>query len=283
MNIDIKGGGVMTNIALLQTDIKFCDAEYNQARVKEMIDEAMDGDKRPDIVILPEDWASGFSDEMFHNIENFVEPVDGPSITVLKECAKEHRVWIVGGSIGTQFHDGRRNTTFLINREGEVVGDYSKMHLYSDMDEDVAFLHGTDTNVYDTELGKLGFMNCYDIRFCELARTYALKGADALIVVSNFPNPRLSHWRTILLARAIENQMFVVACNRVGASPMGTYCGHSMIIDPWGNVIAEGGDDEEIITGSVDFGEIEKIRSTIHMFRDRRPGSYSEMLLKPSK
>ncbi len=273
----------MINIALLQTDIKFCDGEFNHKRVRAMIDEAMSSKKRPDMIVLPEDWASGFSDEMFHNIEKFVEPIDGPSVKVLKGCAKKHRVWIVGGSIGTQFEDGRRNTTFLINREGEIIGDYSKMHLYSDMDEDAAFLHGTSMNVYDTELGKLGFMNCYDIRFCELSRIYALKGADGLVIVSNFPNPRLSHWRTLLLARAIENQIFVIACNRVGESPMGTYCGHSIIIDPWGNIIAEGGDDEEIITGSVDFNEIEKIRSTIHMFRDRRPETYSDVLLKPNK
>lgn len=114
-----------------------------------------------------------------------------------------------------------RNTTFLIDRRGEIVGDYSKMHLYSDMDEHVPFANGDKTEVYDTELGRLGMMICYDIRFCELARTYALKKADVLVVTSDFPNPRVNHWRTLLTARAIENQMFVVACNRVGPSLWG--------------------------------------------------------------
>lgn len=271
----------MINIALLQTNIKFCDPEYNYSKVREMIDEAMIAEGRPDMIILPEYWSTGFSDDMFHNIGKYVEPINGPSVTVLKECAREHKVWIVGGSIPTRFNDGMRNTTFLINREGEIVGDYSKMHLYSDMDEDVAFLNGTKMDVYETELGKLGFMICYDIRFCELSRIYALRGADALVVTSNFPNPRLDHWRTLLIARAIENQMFVIACNRVGASPMGTYFGHSIIIDPWGEVISEGGDDEEIVTGTVDFSKIREIRSTIHMFRDRQPNIYSNDLLKP--
>ncbi|MDD2207133.1 MAG: carbon-nitrogen family hydrolase [Aminobacterium sp.] len=273
----------MVNFALLQTDIKFCDPEYNHSHVKEMIDKAMSAQKRPDMIVLPEDWSTGFSDEMFHHMEDFIEPIDGPSVTLLKECAKKHNVWILGGSIGTQFEDGMRNTAFLLNRNGEIVGDYSKMHLYRDMDEDVAYKHGTDMNVYDTELGKVGIAICYDLRFCELFRTYALRGADVVIETSDFPNPRVNHWRTLLLARAIENQMFIIACNRVGASPMGTYCGHSMIIDPWGEVIAEGGDQEEIVTGSVDFSETQKIRDTIHMFRDRRPQSYPDDMWKTNR
>ena len=124
-------------------------------------------------------------------------------------------------------------------------------------------------------------MICYDIRFCELARTYALKKADVLVVTSDFPNPRVNHWRTLLTARAIENQMFVVACNRVGPSPMGTYCGHSLIIDPWGDIIAEGGDGEEIVTGSIDYTKTREVRDLIHMFRDRQPTLYGDTLLKP--
>ena len=268
----------MINIALLQTDIVFCDPEANFRNVEPLFREAMNADIRPDVIVLPEDWSSGFSDKMFHEMEKHVEPLDGPSVTFLKNLAKEFSVWVVAGSISTKFEDGMRNTTFLINRNGEVVGDYSKMHLYSDMDEDVPFLHGDKTEVYDNELGRLGFMICYDIRFPELARTYALKEADILVVTSDFPNPRLIHWSTLLISRAIENQMFVVACNRVGESPMGTYCGHSMIINPWGDVLAEGGDGQEIVTGSIDYTETPKVRDLIHVFNDRRPQSYHKLI-----
>ncbi len=268
----------MINIAMLQTDIRFCDPEYNFRNVEKLFAEAMEKPTRPDIVILPEDWSCGFSDEMFRNMEKYVEPQNGPSVSFLCNLAKKYNVWVVAGSIATQFSDGMRNTTFLINREGEIVGDYSKMHLYSDMDENVPFLNGDKTEVYDTELGKLAFMICYDIRFAELARTYALKKADVIIVTSDFPNPRVNHWKTLLTARAIENQMFVVACNRVGASPMGTYCGHSLIIDPWGDIIAEGGREQEIVTGSIDFTQTAKVRDLIHVFRDRQPKSYHELI-----
>ena len=272
----------MTHFALLQTNIAFCDPEANYAKVRALFAQAMAKDPRPDVVVLPEDWASGFSDEMFHHMEDYIEPVDGPTVAVIRELAKQYHVWVVGGSIGILHPDGKmRNTTFLINREGEIVGDYSKMHLYSDMDEDVPYAHGDKTEVYDTELGRLAFEICYDIRFCELSRTYALKGADVIVVTSNFPNPRVNHWRTLLMARAIENQMFVVACNRVGPSPMGTYCGHSIIITPWGDIVAEGGDEEEIVTGSIDYTQTREVRNLIHMFRDRQPQLYGDTLLKP--
>ena len=272
----------MKNFALLQTNIFFDDAPANHAHVRELFAQAMAKEPRPDVVVLPEDWSSGFSDKMFHEIKDHVEPENGPSITVVRELAKQYHVWVVGGSISTLHADGKmRNTTFLVDRDGNIVGDYSKMHLYSDMDEDVAFEHGSKREVYDTELGRLGFMVCYDIRFCELSRIYALKKADILVVTSNFPNPRVNHWKTLLTARAIENQMFVVACNRVGPSPMGTYCGHSIIIDPWGDIIAEGGGEEEIITGSIDYTKTREVRDLIHMFRDRQPTLYGDTLLRP--
>ncbi len=275
----------MVNFALLQMDVKYCDAEANFVKAREMFAEAIAKEPRTDIVVLPEDWSSGFSDVMFHEQEKHVEPEDGPSVTILKGLAKEYGVWVVAGSIGTLHNDGKmRNTTFLINREGEVVGDYSKMHLYSDMDEDFKLVHGEKMEVYETELGKFGFMICYDIRFCELSRIYALKGADAVIVTSEFPFPRTNHWRTLLTARAIENQMFIVACNKVGPGPMGTYCGHSIIINPWGEIIAEGGEDEEVVCGSVDFAVAKDIRNTIHVFRDRRPETYGkDVLVKQNK
>ncbi|MHD0317714.1 carbon-nitrogen family hydrolase [uncultured Fusobacterium sp.] len=273
----------MLNFALLQTDIKFCDTEYNFENVKKLFKKAMEHAPTPDVIVLPEDWSYGFSDKMFHDMENYCEAENGPSVTILKELAKKYKVLVVAGSIATKSHeDGKiRNTTFIINNNGEIIADYSKMHLYSDMDENFMIEPGNKAEVVETEVGKFGFMICYDIRFCELSRIYALKGAEAIIVTSDFPNPRVNHWRTLLQARAIENQIFVIACNRVGESPMGSYCGHSLIIDPWGEIIAEGGEKEEIVYGSVDLSIIHKIRETIHVFRDRHPEFYEkEGLLK---
>jgi len=270
MSISILGGMLF--------NIFFLEPKKNYETVDRLIKEAMDFEKKPDIIVLPEDWASGFSDKMFHNIENYVEYEDGPSLNFLRNKAKEYNVWIVAGSISVKVNGNNYNTTYVINRNGELAGNYSKMHLYSDMDEDVAYKHGEKTDLIETEFGKLGLMICYDIRFCELAKTYGLKGAEAIFVVSDFPNPRVDHWKTLLRARAIENQLFVVACNRVGESPMGTYCGHSLIVDPWGKVLVEGTDQQEIVYGEIDLKEIQEPRELIHVFNHRRPNSYKTIV-----
>ena len=118
----------MLNFALLQTNIKFCDAEYNFKNVKNLFKEAMKYKPTPDVVVLPEDWSYGFSDKMFHDMENYCEAENGPSVSILKELAKEYKVFVVAGSIATKSSkDGKiRNTTFLINRNGEIIADYSK-------------------------------------------------------------------------------------------------------------------------------------------------------------
>ena len=275
---------MLTNFALLQTDIVYNDPQANYENVKKLFAEAMAKTPRPDVVVLPEDWATAFSDKMYHKMDELCESVDGPTVGICRALAREYTVWVVAGSVAIRHEDGKlRNTTYLINRDGEIIGDYSKMHLYSDMDEDAQLTHGDKKEVYNTEWGKVGMMICYDIRFCELSRTYALKKADILVVTSNFPNPRVNHWRTLLTARAIENQMFVVACNRVGPSPMGTYCGHSLIIDPWGDILAEGGEEQEIVTGAVDYEKTREVRDLIHMFRDRQPGLYGNTILNLTK
>ena len=115
---------------------------------------------------------------------------------------------------------------------------------------------------------------CYDIRFPELARKLALNGAQLLFVPAEWPHPRLHHWRTLLTARAIENQMYVIACNRVGRSGETSFFGHSMIINPWGEIVTEADENEQIVTAEIDLELVAKVRSTIPVFEDRRPDVY---------
>ena len=269
----------MANFALLQMNIHHCRPEDNFLRARQLFAQAMGKTPRPDVVVLPELWSIGFSTEVFRRIGELAEPENGPALTLLRELAREHQVWVAGGSIATLQSDGTaRNTAFLIDRQGNLVGDYSKIHLFSLQEEQTAFQPGTRAEVYDTEFGRVGMMICYDIRFCELSRIYALKQAQFLITTANFPNPRVSHWRNLLIARAIENQMYVVACNRVGSTPECTYPGHSIIIDPWGNVVAEAGEEEEILCGSTDPQQVQAVRSQIQVFQDRQPQLYKKLL-----
>ncbi len=123
--------------------------------------------------------------------------------------------------------------------------------------------------------GTAGLAICYDLRFPELFRGYALAGARLILLPAEWPHPRLAHWRTLLRARAIENQYFVAACNRVGADPNGTrFFGHSTLIDPWGEAIAEAGEEPCLLTATLDLAQVEEIRRKIPVFEDRRTDLY---------
>ena len=117
-------------------------------------------------------------------------------------------------------------------------------------------------------------MICYDIRFPEWVRTHTAEGAEALFVVAEWPLARLAHWRALLIARAIENQCYVIACNRSGSDPDNVFAGHSMIIDPWGEVLAEGSETEEILHAEIDLDKVKEVRSMIPIFTDRKPDFY---------
>ncbi|SKC83643.1 carbon-nitrogen family hydrolase [Maledivibacter halophilus] len=267
--------------AMIQLDIVYKDPDKNLSKVKDLLKKAMKD--KPDMIVLPETWTTGYSEEVFHSVEKYGEYENGKIVNSLKEMAFKNKVWIVGGSIVEKDENGIYNTIFLIDRNGEVKGKYRKMHLYSAMDEDIGFKNGMDMPVFDTEFGKISLMTCYDIRFVELSRTYALRGAEAIIVVSNFPNPKLNHWRVLLQARAIENQLYIIACNRVGSAGNSSYFGHSLIIDPWGNVLEEGDEEESILIGEVDFEKVKEVRNIIPMYYDRRPQSYPNDILKVEK
>lgn len=268
-------------VSQIQLDIVYKNPKRNRERITKLIEKATK--ENPDIIIFPETWTTGYSEEIFHNIDKYAETEDGESVTILRELAKKYNVWFVSGSIIEKDGKGIYNTIFLIDRKGNIVGKYRKMHLYSAMDEDIAFKNGIDMPVFDTEFGKLALMTCYDIRFVELSRTYAIKGADAIIVVSNFPNPKINHWRILLQARAIENQLYIIACNRVGSTKNCTYFGHSLIIDPWGDILNEGNDEEIIVSGEINFDKVKEVRSIIPMYYDRQPKSYTDDVFKMNK
>jgi predicted amidohydrolase len=142
------------------------------------------------------------------------------------------------------------------------------------MDEHHYLVPGEEDGMFELDNRKLAGVICYDIRFPEWIRTHTSQGAEALFVVAEWPKPRLNHWRALLIARAIENQCFVIACNRSGCDPNNEFAGHSMIIDPWGEVVAEAEEGEEVLTASVDFDRVGEIRKLIPIFEDRRPEFY---------
>ena len=266
-------------VAAIQLDIAYKDPEKNRLLVATQIEKAVA--LHPEVIVLPETWTTGYSESVFQGIQRYAEPENGASMTVLRNLAARHGVWIVSGSFPERDGAHVYNTVCLIDRSGNIAGKYRKMHLYSAMNEQAGFTPGGQMPVWQTEIGPVAMMTCYDIRFAELSRTYAVRGAQIIYVVANFPNPKLSHWRILLQARAIENQCYIVACNRVGAAAGSTYFGHSLLIDPWGEIVAEGDDREGIVLGEVDLSRVAAVRESIPMFADRQPQSYPEDMLLP--
>lgn len=260
------------NIALIQSYIEVGDPAANQKRIFDHMEKAMAADPKPDILVLPEMWNTGYALDRIHEI---ADKEGRETRENLSSFARKHRVQIIGGSIAEKIDEQIYNTMYIFNRQGEQVAKYSKMHLFRLMDEEKHLQAGDEAVTFELEEGLVaGASICYDIRFPELSRTLALAGAKVLFVPAEWPHPRLNHWRTLLIARAIENQMYVVACNRVGDSGETSFFGHSMIIDPWGEIVAEGGEEEVIIIGNLDSSLTDSVRQRIPVFEDRRPSLY---------
>ncbi|MCY9589308.1 carbon-nitrogen family hydrolase [Paenibacillus chitinolyticus] len=258
-------------LALIQMDITIGEPEINRRKVEQLLLEAVGGAQKPDIIVLPEMWNTGYALDRIHEL---ADPEGRITRDMLGSFAKEHGVHIIGGSVAEKKGEEVKNTVYGFNRNGEEILEYSKIHLFQLMDEHLSLAAGSQRGSFDLDGIPAAAVICYDIRFPELTRKLALDGAQMLFVPAEWPHPRLHHWRTLLMARAIENQMIVVSCNRVGESKGTSFFGHSMVIDPWGQVLAEGGEEEEIIFAEVDLAEVASVRGKIPVFADRRPAVY---------
>lgn len=209
----------------------------------------------------------------------------GPSFNLLAELAAKHSIWVHCGSIH-ELRDGDSrpyNTSFVISPKGELASKYRKMHLF-DVDvkngpvvkESDKVSPGEDIITLDTgEIGHLGLSICYDIRFCELYRLMTLQGANILCIPACFSLVTgKDHWETILRTRAIENGCYVIAPGQVGVKPVMPTYGKSMIIDPWGNVVARASDRPCVITAEIDLDYVESVRKQTYTLDNRRSDRY---------
>ena len=262
-------------ISLIQMNMKQAAPDENYPHAARLIEEAIERD-RPDVLVLPETWNTGFFPK--DNLVLLADDDGTRTITEIGKLAKQHAVNIVAGSVANRRHDSIYNTAYIFDREGEVIASYDKTHLFSPMGEHEFFEAGDHLCRFELDGISCAMIICYDIRFPELVRSLTLKGVDVFFVVSQWPDVRADHLRTLARARAIENQMFVNVCNSCGRYDDTQYGGGSVLIDPWGKVLAEAGMEEEIITGDLDLSIVEGIRSSINVFRDRREDLYGRMI-----
>ena len=162
------------------------------------------------------------------------------------------------------------NSSYLIDPAGEIRANYRKIHLFGYQSQETKLLTpGREVVVVDTPLARFGLATCYDLRFPELFRKMAEAGVQVVLVCSAWPYPRLEHWLMINRVRAIENQFFVVSANSCGLNQGAMFVGHSMHVDPWGTILASGGDDEAIVRSELDLSRIEDARGRFPALADR--------------
>lgn len=212
------------------------------------------------------------------------ESVPGYTTELLCKKAEEHGIYIHGGSITEEIPGERRsrNTSVLISPEGEILAEYRKLHMFditladgTPFNESDRVEPGTEIVTVETELGTFGMSICYDVRFPELYRLMALRGAQVIFVPSSFTMPTgKDHWEPLLRARAIENGCYIVAPGQIGTKPAYTAYGNSLVADPWGTVIARSKDAPGLTYAEIDLDYLDQIRRQIPSLQNRRADRY---------
>ncbi|MBS5582457.1 MAG: carbon-nitrogen family hydrolase [Megasphaera sp.] len=256
-------------ISAIQAHIEFGNVDANYGHIEAMIGQA--AHEGANLVVLSELWNTAFYPT---NVYELADEEGMRTKAFLSDLAQKYQIHIVGGSVANKRQGKLYNTTFVVDKMGKLVGEYDKVHLFTPGKEDTVFTPGNHLNVFELGGVKMASIICYDVRFSEWVRLAALKGAQILFVPAAWPYPRLEHWKVLCQARAIENQLFVVSVNGCGKTGKLNFCGGSQIIDPWGTVLDSAGDDEKILSSSVDFSIVHEIRDSINVFRDRRTDLY---------
>ena len=276
------------------------DKEKNVSRAIKMIETA--ADNGAELITLPEIFYYPYE---LASIKKIAETKNGPTLSALKDCARRCKVYLCTGSIAeisnntgnikqpakltTKSSVSKRrrkpittNTSYLLGPQGKILLKHDKCHMFDvSLDklkccESAVFSPGNKTDLADTPLGKIGILICYDIRFPEMARKLALMGMDILLVPAAFNSiTGPAHWQTIFRTRAIENQVFVAAASSA-LNPKAVYkaYGHSMIISPWGNILAETGQKEDIIYADIDPRILKDTRRRLPLLKHRREDLY---------
>jgi omega-amidase len=261
--------------ACVQFDVRPGDVAANVAAMRAGVDEAVAANAR--LCVLPELWSTSFLPAFDEDLVRQAEAAEQE----LAELSCTHGLVVVGSTIevvGDQVY----NTAHVWQR-GQRLGSYRKIHLFSPNLEHRRHAAGDQPCLVESELGRIGVLICYDLRFPEISRYYFHRGAELLVVPGQWPEARAQHWRTLLRARAIENQLFVLGCNRTGQEPSQRngeampFPGDGRIVDPTGEVLAAGSGEAGAIVAPIEPRKVRTMRRILPIDRDQRPAVYEEL------
>jgi predicted amidohydrolase len=261
-------------IALAQFAVARGDVAKNLSCITALATEAADAGA--DLVCFPEMCTTGFD----WQVNRALLDSAASTIAELQQLAREQQVAICGSFLEKTETGNAANTLYYIEVGGAIAARYRKAYLFSLFREERHVEAGNELVIADTSLGRFGCSVCYDLRFPELFRACMQQGAEVQLLPAAFPHPRLAHWQTLIRARAIENQSFFVAVNQCGVESHGSdvgdihYFGHSMVVDPWGEVLVEADESEGLFYAEIDVQTVANIRSKLTALDDRRPELY---------
>ncbi|MFP4069691.1 MAG: carbon-nitrogen hydrolase family protein [Opitutales bacterium] len=262
-------------VSLAQYSVVSGEIDRNLSMIDAMVREAADREGA-DLVCLPELCTTGFN---WKRNAKLSARWRGHREAVA-DLSRRHGVDVCGSFLESGESGKPTNTFLYFDSEGRLIRKYNKIHLFSAFKEHLHVHPGDRTSIADTRFGRIGCAICYDLRFPELFRKNTVEGARMHVLPAAFPKPRLPHWRILVQARALENQSFVFATNQCGfegdddVSEGVEYFGHSMIVDPGGEVLVEAGEEAGIATAEIDLGLLESSKSLFDTIRDRRPELY---------
>jgi predicted amidohydrolase len=251
----------VTSIQLGRREMSKADAT---AHILALVDQASSSD----LILLPEMWPSGFF--RFERYPVDAEPIDGPVVQAFREKAAAIGRHILMGSFVERQAEGLYNTSLLIDSAGNVTAAYRKIHLFGYQSSERDLLtRGTEVVVTDTPWGRAGLATCYDLRFPEQFRKMVDLGAEFFLVVSAWPAVRLEPWILFNRVRALENLAFLISCNCAGSDAGSPYAGHSLVVDPLGNILARGSDQECMVSMEIDMDQVASVRKEFSALHDR--------------
>lgn len=252
-------------IGCAQMDIALGNKKTNLETAVQMVKDA--ANREVDVLVLPELFTTGYCLEKAYVL---AESPKDHTIELLRDLAGRFRIFIVAGSILERRNQDIYNTCHMIGKDGKLLGHYDKVHLFPPFEEDRYLTAGSTTPIFKTGLGIFGAMICFDLRFPEIARQLTINGAQVIFCPAEFPAERIAVWATLLRARAIENQVFMIGCNRAGSDGKNLYGGRSAIITPAGNTLAQADDSPQLIDAVINLNEIEEVRRQLPLLKYRR-------------
>lgn len=240
--------------------------------------------EHPDLIVFPEVWSVGWCCSLFPQEAETLEKSE--TVDFLKQTALNFKSTVIGGSFIRRVSDTYKNTCPVISKTGQLVTTYDKMHLFSHKgsEENKYISTGDELKILDLGFTKIGLSICYDIRFPELYRKYSKEGVEIFVNAAAWSNKKPEHWNIMHRARAIENQCFMIVADQTGKISNTEYnLGHSMIITPWGDIIANLEAEEDCLFAEINLDEVKKLRQDFPLISDRRDKDFDSFKVKEIK